>query len=315
MRALYWDGRELCFVPSFAAPKAESTALIKVHLAGICATDLQIFAGYMGFTGIPGHEFVGAVEEGPREWVGKRVIGEINFGCGQCDACKAGLERHCANRRVMGILNANGAFAEFVALPLKNLHAVPENVDDEEAVFVEPLAAAFEILTQVQAKPQDDVLVLGDGKLGNLCAQVLQLAGTNVTAVGKYPDKLALLDNIGVRTLLLEKWQPHAYDIVVEATGSAAGLELALSAVRPRGTLVLKSTIAGKHQVSLAPVVINEINVIGSRCGPFPRALAALAAKQISVTPSIEKIYNLNDGVLAVAHAGKPGARKILLRP
>ena len=157
--------------------------------------------------------------------------------------------------------------------------------------------------------------MLGDGKLGSLCAQVLHLAGAKVSAIGKYRDKLALLDKVGVRTLLLEKWQPHAYDVVVEATGSAAGLELALSAVRPRGTLVLKSTIAGKHEVSLAPVVINEIKVIGSRCGPFPPALAALAAKQISVTPLIEKIYNLAEGVLAVSHAGKPGARKILLRP
>lgn len=306
MRALYWDGRELCFVPSFAAPTAESTALIKVHLAGICATDLQIFGGYMGFTGIPGHEFVGSVQAGPPKIVGKRVVGEINFGCGECAACRRNLERHCARRRVMGILNAHGAFAEYVSVPVKNIHVVPENIGDEEAVFVEPLAAAFEILTQLQLTPQDQVLVLGDGKLGNLCAQVLQLAGANVTAIGKHSDKLALLDNVGVRTVLLEKWQP---------TGSSSGLELALSAVRPRGTLVLKSTIAGKHQVSLAPVVINEINVIGSRCGPFPRALAALAAKQISVTPSIEKIYNLSDGVLAVAHAGKPGARKILLRP
>jgi threonine dehydrogenase-like Zn-dependent dehydrogenase len=315
MRALYWDGRELCFVPSFAAPTADSTALIKVHLAGICATDLQIFGGYMGFTGIPGHEFVGSVQAGPPEIVGKRVVGEINFGCGECAACRRNLERHCASRRVMGILNAHGAFAEYVSVPVKNIHVVPENIGDEEAVFVEPLAAAFEILTQLQLTPQDQVLVLGDGKLGNLCAQVLQLAGAKVTAIGKHSDKLALLDNVGVRTLLLENSQPHLFDIVVEATGSSSGFELALSAVRPRGTLVLKSTIAGKHQVSLAPLVINEINVIGSRCGPFPHALAALAAKQISITPLIEKIYNLSDGVLAVAHAGKPGARKILLRP
>jgi threonine dehydrogenase-like Zn-dependent dehydrogenase len=315
MRALYWDGRDLCFVQSFAAPKADSTALIKVHLAGICATDLQIFGGYMGFTGIPGHEFVGSVQAGPREIIGKRVVGEINFGCGECAACQRNLERHCARRRVMGILNAHGAFAEYVSVPVKNIHVVPENIGDEEAVFVEPLAAAFEILTQLQLTPQDQVLVLGDGKLGNLCAQVLQLAGANVTVIGKHSDKLELLDNVGVRTVLLEKWQPHAYDIVVEATGSSSGFELALSAVRPRGTLVLKSTIAGKHQVSLAPLVINEINVIGSRCGPFPHALAALAAKQISITPLIEKIYNLSDGVLAVAHAGKPGAQKILLRP
>jgi threonine dehydrogenase-like Zn-dependent dehydrogenase len=315
MRALYWDGRELCFVPSFAAPTADSTALIKVHLAGICATDLQIFGGYMGFIGIPGHEFVGSVQAGPPEIVGKRVVGEINFGCGECAACRRNLERHCASRRVMGILNAHGAFAEYVSVPVKNIHVVPENIGDEEAVFVEPLAAAFEILTQLQLTPQDQVLVLGDGKLGNLCAQVLQLAGAKVTAIGKHSDKLALLDNVGVRTLLLENSQPHLFDIVVEATGSSSGFELALSAVRPRGTLVLKSTIAGKHQVSLAPLVINEINVIGSRCGPFPHALAALAAKQISITPLIEKIYNLSDGVLAVAHAGKPGARKILLRP
>lgn len=315
MRALYWDGRDLRFVSSSSAPTADSTALIKVHLAGICATDLQIFGGYMGFTGIPGHEFVGSVEQGPAELIGKRVVGEINFGCGECAACRRGLDRHCPNRTVMGILNANGAFAEYVAVPCKNLHLVPENITDEEAVFAEPLAAAFEILTQIHPKASDDVLVLGDGKLGNLCAQVLQLTGANVTAVGKHSDKLSLLDNFGIRTQLLENWQPRFFDIVVEATGSSSGFELALSAVRPRGSLVLKSTIAGMHQVSLAPLVINEINVIGSRCGPFPQALAALAAKQISVTPLIEKIYNLADGVSAVLHAGKPGARKILLRP
>ncbi|HEX7229711.1 MAG TPA: alcohol dehydrogenase catalytic domain-containing protein [Candidatus Binatia bacterium] len=315
MRALYWDGRELSFLPSFDAPTPESTALIKVHLAGICATDLQIFAGYMAFTGVPGHEFVGSVEQGPAELIGKRVVGEINFGCGECPACRQRLDRHCPNRRVMGILNANGAFAEYVAVPCKNLHLVPENITDEEAVFVEPLAAAFEILTQIHPTPGDDVLVLGDGKLGNLCAQVLQLTGANVTALGKHSDKLSLLNNLGIRTQLLEKWQPHLFDIVVEATGSLSGFELALSAVRPRGTLVLKSTIAGMHQVSLAPLVINEINVIGSRCGPFPQALAALSAKQVSVTPLIEEIYRLDDGLSAVGRAGKRGTRKILLRP
>ena len=215
----------------------------------------------------------------------------------------------------MGILNANGAFAEFVALPLKNLHAVPENIDDEEAVFGEPLAAAFEILTQVQMHSGDEVLVLGDGKLGNLCAQVVQLTGAKVTVLGKHSDKLALLKNGGIRTLLLENWQPQAFDVVVEATGSQSGFELALSAVRPRGTLVLKSTIAAKHQVSLAPVVINEVNVIGSRCGPFPEALTALEAKQIEVKSLIEKIYSLNHGRSAVVHAGKRGSRKILVKP
>jgi len=182
-------------------------------------------------------------------------------------------------------------------------------------VFAEPLAAAFEMLTQIQLNHGDSVLVLGDGKLGNLCAQVLRLTGAKITALGKHEDKLALIKKSGVRTIQLSDWQPRLFDVVVEATGSASGLELALSAVRPRGTLVLKSTIAAAHQVSLAPVVINEINVIGSRCGPFPDALGALAAQQVSVTPLIEKVYLLADGVEGVQHAARAGARKILLRP
>jgi len=316
MRALHWDGRELPFNSAYRAPTAGSrSALIQVHLAGICSTDLQIFKGYMGFKGVPGHEFVGSVSDGPGELIGKRVAGEINFACGQCAACRQDSSRHCPNRSVMGIANADGAFADWVSVPLENLHIVPDNVGDEEAVFTEPLAAAFEILTQIQINPGDEVLVLGDGKLGNLCAQVLQLTGAKVTALGKHADKLALIKKAGVRTIQLSDWQPRRFDVVVEATGSASGLELALSAVRPRGTLVLKSTIAGNHQVSLAPIVIHEINVIGSRCGPFPDALAALTAKQISVTPLIEKIYALNEGLAAVAHAARPGARKILLKP
>jgi len=269
----------------------------------------------MGFKGVPGHEFVGSVVEGPSEFVGKRVVGEINFGCGQCDACRRDLSRHCPNRSVMGIVNADGAFADYVSVPVENLHLVSDNISDEEAVFTEPLAAAFEILTQIQLDPGDDVLVLGDGKLGNLCAQVLRLTGAKITALGKHADKLALIKKAGVRTILLNDWQAKLFDVVVEATGSASGFELALSAVRPRGTLILKSTIAGNHQISLAPIVINEINVIGSRCGPFSDALAALAVKQIAVTPLIEKVYSLDDGVAAMTHAARPGARKILLRP
>lgn len=215
----------------------------------------------------------------------------------------------------MGILGADGAFAEFVSVPVTNLHVVPASVSDEEAVLTEPLAAAFEILEQVQFNPGDEVLVLGDGKLGNLCAQVLRLTGANVTALGKHEDKLKLIKRSGVRTMLLSDWQSKPFDVVVEATGSASGLELAMSAIRPRGTLVLKSTIAGEHRVSLAPLVINEITVVGSRCGIFPPALEALSEKTISVTPMIEKICPLSEGIEAVAHAGKPGARKILLRP
>ena len=316
MRALYWDERELTLQSAYGVPRSDPRhALIKVHLAGVCSTDLQIFNGYMGFKGVPGHEFVGSVVEGPSEFVGKRVVGEINFGCGQCDACRRDLSRHCPNRSVMGIVNADGAFADYLSVPVENLHLVSDNISDEEAVFTEPLAAAFEILTQIQLDPGDDVLVLGDGKLGNFCAQVLRLTGAKITALGKHADKLALIKKAGVRTILLSDWQAKSFDVVVEATGSASGFELALSAVRPRGTLVLKSTIAGNHQTSLAPVVINEINVIGSRCGPFSDALAALAVKQIAVTPLIEKVYSLDDGVAAMTHAARPGARKILLRP
>jgi threonine dehydrogenase-like Zn-dependent dehydrogenase len=316
MRALYRDGDNLRVVSTYPAPVASAqTALVKVHLAGVCSTDLQILKGYMSFKGVPGHEFVGSVSEGPRELIGKRVVGEINFGCGDCDSCRRNLSRHCPNRTVMGILNADGAFAEFVSVPVGNLHFVPEGISDEEAVFTEPLAAAFEILTQIQLNPGDEVLVLGDGKFGNLCAQALRLTGAKISALGKHADKLALIKKAGVRTIELNDWRPRLFDVVVEATGAASGLELALGAVRPRGTLILKSTIAGNHQVSLAPIVINEINVIGSRCGPFPDALDALAAKHVAVTPLIEKVYSLRDGVAAIRHAAKPGTRKILLRP
>ena len=316
MRALYWNGRNLEFESAYRTPVAAGqTALVKVHLAGICSTDLQILKGYMGFTGVLGHEFVGSVVEGPQELIGKRVVGEINFGCGRCDSCARGLSRHCPNRTVMGILNADGAFAQCVSVPRENLHVVPESVSDEEAVFTEPLAAAFEILEQIQINPGDEILVLGDGKLGSLCAQVLRLASAHVTVLGKHEEKLKLLKRAGVRTVQLEDWRPKRFDIVVEATGSASGLELALSAVRPRGTLVLKSTIAGHHQVSLAPIVINEINVIGSRCGLFPPALDALREKRVSVTPLIEKIYPLAAGIDAVSHAARAGAKKILLQP
>ncbi len=316
MQALHWDGRELRLHSAYRAPTIDSQfALVQVHLAGICSTDLQILKGYMGFIGVPGHEFVGSVREGPGEWIGKRAVGEINFGCGACESCRRDLSRHCPNRRVMGIVNADGAFAEYVAVPLTNLHAVPDDVSDEAAVFTEPLAAAFEILTQMQFSPGDEVLVLGDGKLGNLCAQVLRLTGAKITALGKHAGKLALLKKAGVRTIQLNDWQPRRFDVVVEATGSPAGLSLALGAVRPRGTLILKSTIAGNHEVSLATIVINEINVIGSRCGPFADALDALAAQQVSVTPLIEEVFPLTDGVAALQRASQPGVRKILLRP
>jgi len=315
MRALFWDGRVLRLESSRPTPGTDRQfALVRVRLAGICSTDLQIFKGYMGFRGVPGHEFVGEVEEGPKTLVGKRIVGEINFACGKCEFCQRSLGRHCPNRRVMGIVGADGSFAEYVAVPTANLHLVPDNVSDEEAVFTEPLAAAFEILEQIQLSPGDDVLVMGDGKLGMLCAQVLKLTGAGVTVLGKHPEKLSLIKKTGVRTLLLDSWKARLFDVVVEATGSDSALKLAMSAVRPRGTLVLKSTIAADHTVSLAPLVINEITVIGSRCGLFPPALQALAEKSVLVTPIIEKVYPLNAGIEAVTHAGRAGALKVLLR-
>jgi threonine dehydrogenase-like Zn-dependent dehydrogenase len=315
MRALHWDGHILQVRTTYPEPKlTERTALVKITLAGICSTDLQILQGYMGFAGIPGHEFVGTVVDGPENLKGQRVVGEINFACGSCPWCNRDLRRHCPNRQVMGILNADGSFAEYLVVPLENLHVVPETVSDEEAVFTEPLAAAFEILDQLSLPSEAEVIVLGDGKLGLLCAQVLHQVGGKVTLVGKHPDKLALVRHFGILPVLLSQWAPHPVDVVVEATGSTTGLALAMETVRPRGTLVLKSTVAQEHTLSLAPLVINEITVIGSRCGRFPPALQALARKQVAVTPLITATYPLTDGITAVNRAAEPGVLKVLLQ-
>jgi threonine dehydrogenase-like Zn-dependent dehydrogenase len=214
----------------------------------------------------------------------------------------------------MGILGADGSFAEYVAVPAENLHLVPDSVADEAAVFTEPLAAAFEILEQIEPMPRDEVLVLGDGKLGLLCAQVLSLTGARVTVVGKHANKLAVLKKLGIQTVLLPDCMPRLADIVVEATGSISGLKMALALVRPRGTLVLKSTLAEEHTLSLAPLVINEITVVGSRCGLFLPAIRALTEKSVTVTPFIDKVYPLAEAMEAVAHASRPGALKVLLR-
>jgi len=315
MRAINWDGA--CVALNCSAPGPSlgvDDALVQVRYAGVCATDLHIFKGYMGFTGIPGHEFVGDVVEGPDHLARKRVVGEINFGCGRCAACAQGLQRHCSTRRVLGILGTEGTFAEFVGIPAANLHVVPDSISDDEAVFTEPLAAAFEILEQVHVRPTDRALVLGDGRIGLLCAEVLALTGASVTVVGKHERKLDVLKNRGIHCVLLPDWKPSKHDVVVEATGSASGMTAAMQATRPRGTLVLKSTISGNHTLSLAPLVIDEITVVGSRCGPFAPALRALEKRSVAVTPLIEKVYPLSDGVAAIAHAGRPGALKILLR-
>jgi threonine dehydrogenase-like Zn-dependent dehydrogenase len=317
MRALHFDGAALSCIEDHPEPApGPDEAVVAVRVAGVCSTDLQILTGYMGFTGVPGHEFVGEVVEGPTDLAGRRVVGEINYACRRCPTCRRGLGRHCPHRRVMGILGADGAFAERLAVPLNNLHLVPDAVPDEAAVFTEPLAAAFSILEQVTLGPGDGVIVLGDGKLGLLCAQVLARTGASVTLVGKHAENLALVAGRGVATTLLGDWTPAgAADCVVEATGSPGGLALAAAAVRPRGTLVLKSTVADEHRLSLAPLVINEITVVGSRCGLFPPALQALTDQAVDVTPLIDATFPLADGLDALAHAARPGVRKVLIRP
>ncbi len=315
MRALHWDGHSLRVRERYPAPQAsDERALVRVRLAGVCSTDLQILKGYMDFRGVPGHEFVGEVHEGPAEWRGKRVVAEINFGCGRCGACERGMQRHCPTRQVMGILDADGSFAEYLAVPLANLHPVHDSVSGEAAVFTEPLAAAFEILEQVPIQPGIPTVVLGDGKLGLLCAFVLHQAGAAVSIVGRHDTKLALAKKAGMRAVNLSDWQPQSVDLVVEATGSPTDLQLAMATVRPRGTLILKSTLAGNHPLSLAPLVINEVTVVGSRCGLFPPALEALAHDRIPVAALIEAAYPLAAGLQALNHAARRGTRKVLLR-
>jgi len=313
MRALYWDGTKAKVVDREAPTAGPGTAVIRVAWAGICRTDLEICKGYMGFHGVLGHEFVGKVVEGPDEWMGKRVVGEINFGCGACPECARGLTRHCARRTVMGIVDADGAFAEKIEVPVENLHAVPDHVSDEAAVFAEPLAAAFEILEQVHVHPGLDCIVLGDGKLGLLAAQVLHLTGARVVAVGRHAGNLSFLAKRGISTALVDSWSKKKADVVVDATGSAAGFEAAVASTRPRGTIVLKSTVADKLPMNLASVVINEIRVVGSRCGSFAPALRALTAGSVEVTPLIAARVPLREAERGLAMAAKAGMLKVLI--
>lgn len=285
-----------------------------VRLAGVCATDLEISRGYMGFTGILGHEFVGEVLAcDDAAWVGQRVTAEINLACGTCSECKAGRNRHCPTRTVLGILGKDGCFAEQLTLPTENLHSVPAGVSDEAAVFTEPLAAAFEILEQIDVGADDTVLVLGDGRLGLLCALALQTSGASVTLAGRHPRKRAIVAARGVISVASEDLGNKRFDVVVEATGSPAGLRMATDHVRPRGRLVLKSTYQGAPELDTAKLVIDEITLVGSRCGPFPRALEALATGAVDPTPLIDARYALSDGLTAFARAGDRGVLKVLL--
>jgi threonine dehydrogenase-like Zn-dependent dehydrogenase len=313
MRALYWDGDSLALIERDVASVGGGFALVRVHVAGICNTDLEIVRGYMGFRGVLGHEIVGTVVDGPPQWQGARVTAEINFACGTCELCKAGHGRHCPTRTVMGILAADGGFADYVAVPVANLHRVPDEVPDRRAVFAEPLAAAYEILEQVPVDSTTRCTVLGDGKLGLLAAQILAGAGAVVTVVGKHPDKLAILRTRGIETVELAGWSADKADVVVEATGTAAGFSAAVAATRPRGTVVLKSTTAERPDLDLAPIVIDEISVVGSRCGPFEPALQALASDQIETDALISDTLPLERGVEAFERARERGVLKVLL--
>lgn len=297
-------------------PKPEKgEVLIKVAMAGICATDLEILSGYGDFHGILGHEFVGSVVGGTSKLKGKRVTGEINCVCGRCDMCQSGLSNHCRLRTVVGIAGRPGAFAEFIVLPERNCHVVPDSVSDEEAVFTEPLAAAYQITKQLPIEAKMNVAVLGTGRLGLLVAQVLAQTQCKLIAIGRNPKTLALLDRKRIRTSAVsELRQAPEHDIVVDCTGSPDGLKLALGLVRPRGTIVMKTTHAGEAAVDLSPVVVNEVTVLGSRCGPFTDALSALARKEIDVLSTVTKRVPLSEALAAMKTAADPDHIKVLLK-
>jgi alcohol dehydrogenase len=303
-------------------------ALIRVRLAGICNTDIEILRGYHDFHGTLGHEFVGEVvhvaSAKDRSWVGRRVVGEINLACAgsgfakMCDYCRRGIPTHCARRRVLGIIGHGGAFAEFLALPVGNLHRVPAGIPDDAAAFTEPLAAACEILEQVDIRAHRAACVLGDGKLAQLIARVLRVSGLRVTMIGKHAGKLRLARLAGITGVKLtsrEARRPDAFTLTVEATGSPSGLAMAQQITAPRGTLVLKSTFHGPASVETWPIVVKEITVVGSRCGPFEAALALLRSGRVDPRPLISRLFPLKDAEMAIRHAQQSGVTKVLLRP
>lgn len=317
MRAALCDNG-LRFDPAYPDPTPPpGEALIRVRLAGICNTDLELLRGYMAYRGVLGHEFVGEVVQGPDPaWIGHRVVGDINAACYACDTCRAGRHTHCPNRTTLGIYRRDGALADYLLLPQANLYFVPDSVPDKAAVFVEPLAAACEILEQVHLRPTDRVIVLGDGKLGLLVAAVLRLTGCDLTLVGRHPEKLALAAAWGVPGRLTQEALPeHSADVVVECTGSPDGFALARRLLRPRGTLVLKSTYHGALSVDMSSLVVDEITLVGSRCGPFAPAIRLLAAGLVDPRPLITAVYPLAEVASAFEHAGRKGVLKVLVSP
>jgi 2-desacetyl-2-hydroxyethyl bacteriochlorophyllide A dehydrogenase len=316
MKAIYFDGQLGLREVADPVP-APGEALIRVRLAGICGTDLEILQGYSGFLGIPGHEFVGEVVDcADKRWIGRRVVGEINVACATCPWCRRGLGRHCETRTVMGIVGRPGAFAEFVALPVANLHEVPPQVPDEEAVFVEPLAAAAEVLEQMAIASRTRAAVLGSGRLGLLVAQVLRHAGAEVTVIGRSEWKLKLAQSWGLDTACLgvEGVEDRSFALVVEVTGSPQGLEEALRLVEPRGTVVMKSTFHQPAHFDTANLVVNEITLLGSRCGNFATALDLLKTDAIHVEEMISRVFPLADGLDAFAYLETESPLKVLLR-
>jgi threonine dehydrogenase-like Zn-dependent dehydrogenase len=316
MKALRVEDHSLT-VRDVEKPPRDGEALVRVTLSGICNTDMEISRGYAGFQGTLGHEFVGVVESAAGIPTGQRVVGEINAGCGACDLCLSGDSRHCADRTVLGIVGRDGAHAEFLKLPERNLLPVPAEVSDELAVFTEPLAAACGILERAPITSGMKVAVIGDGKLGLLCAQVVALSGAQVLSVGRHQEKLAIASRRGVETALVAEVakRKREFDVVVEASGSAAGFALALDLLHPRGTLVLKSTFHGPAEIDAARIVVDEISVIGSRCGRFAPALDLLERNAVDVQSLISEEYPLADGVRAMKRAAEPGIMKVLLRP
>ncbi len=297
-------------------PHRENEALIKIRKAGICSTDLELVKGYYPYTGVIGHEFIGEViEANDPVWIGWRVVGDINVTCGRCEQCLSGRPTHCEQRTVLGIANRDGTFAEYTSLPLANLHRVPDSVPDEMAVFTEPLAAALEIQDQIQIKPTDRVLLIGAGRLGQLIAQTLALTGCDLRVVARHTRQQDLLKARGIRTITEEEIQPWRWDVVVEATGSPAGFSLARHAIRPRGTMVLKSTYKGDMSVNFSSIVVDEINLVGSRCGPFEPALRLMEAGQVDPTILIAAEFKLGEALKAFEHAAETGVLKVLVEP
>ncbi|MCU1267005.1 MAG: alcohol dehydrogenase [Acidobacteria bacterium] len=299
-------------------PQRADEALVRVIVSGICNTDLEIARGYAGFQGTIGHEFVGVVEQCPdRSLVGHRVVGEINAGCGKCALCLAGDPRHCPTRTVLGIVGRDGAHAEYLQLPVTNLLTVSSRIPDEHAVFIEPLAAALAIRERISLSKQTRLAVIGDGKLGLLCAQALALSGAQLLLIGKHPEKLRIAERLGIETALVAPAEKRVreFDVVVEASGAAEGFALALKLLHPRGTLVLKSTFHGATEINTAQIVVDEISIVGSRCGRFGPALDLLKKGAIDLDSLISEEYPLSKAVFALERANQKGVLKVLLRP